>query len=161
MKAKLGRGPQKFTHHRDKGKEEYLISKPIAYLLLLFLVPAVFLPGCKDPGNKEYFAEYPEELLGSFAGPAGTLYFYPDEKVLVNLSDEYLYLLEGKENNQIYGYVFIRGNEKTFYYESEAFYLHDGKDTFAMINSTADKDKIIFILGNGEKALFERRSDQR
>ncbi|NLZ27338.1 MAG: hypothetical protein GX887_00050 [Firmicutes bacterium] len=125
------------------------------------LIAVAFLPGCKDPGNKEYFAEYPEELLGSFVGPAGTLCFYPDEEVLVNLSDEYHYLLEGKENNQIYGYVFIRGNEKTSYYESEAFYLHDGKDTFARIDSTADKDKIVFILGNGKKALFERQSDQQ
>ena len=53
---------------------------------------------------------------------------------MVCLSDDYLWLLEGQENDQTYGYVFMLGNEEISCDKAEAFYLHDGSDTFAKIN---------------------------
>jgi hypothetical protein len=78
--------------------------------------------------------------------------------VLVSESDDYVWLLEGKENDQTYGYVFILGNEEISYDKAEAFYLHDGIDTFAKINCRTETDKIIPRSGDKE-AVFERKSD--
>jgi hypothetical protein len=87
------------------------------------------------------------------------LSFYPDKEVLVCLSDDYLWLLEGQENDQTYGYVFILGNEVISYDKAEAFYLQDGSDTFAKINCRTEPDKIILLSGDENEAVFERRTD--
>lgn len=39
-----------------------------------------------------------EKLTGFFSGSADSLSFYPDGKILVNLSDDYTWLLEEKGN---------------------------------------------------------------
>ncbi|MGI6513970.1 MAG: hypothetical protein ACOX3D_06385 [Syntrophomonadales bacterium] len=133
-----------------------MIKKYFAGAFALLLIAAILL-GC-GPSDGKSVGE-PEELTGVFAGPAGYLSFYPDKEILVSLSDDYIWLLEGKENDQTYGYVFIHGNEEISYDKAEAIYLHDGKDTFARIICLASKDKIVLLPGNENEAVFERRTD--
>ncbi len=116
----------------------------------------MILGGCGTPGDKDVGEA--DELTGAFAGHAGYLSFYPDGEVLVSLSDDYVWLLEGKENDQTYGYVFILGNEEISYDKAEAFCLHDGSDTFAKINCRTETDKIIHLPGDENEAVFERLS---
>ena len=90
-----------------------MVNKRLFAGLLLFLITALFFAGYgKSPGNKDK-ETVREELTGSFSGTAGCLSFYQGGSVLVNLSEDYVWLLEKEENNQTYGYVFIHGNEKT------------------------------------------------
>jgi hypothetical protein len=90
----------------------------LAGVFALFLMTAV-LGGCGTSGGKD--AEEATELAGVFAGSAGYLSFYPDQEVLVSLSDDHVWLLKGKENHKTYGYVFILGNEEISYDKAEAF----------------------------------------
>ena len=133
-----------------------MIKKYLTGVFALFLIAAV-LGGCGASDGKSVGEA--NELTGAFAGPAGYLSFYPDKEVLVSLSDDYLWLLEGRENDQTYGYVFILGNEAISYDKAEAFYLHDGSDTFAKINCRTETDKIILFLGDENEAVFERRTN--
>jgi hypothetical protein len=125
-----------------------------AFALLLI---ASILSSCGTSTGKDVGEA--AELADVFAGPAGYLSFYPDKEVLVSLSDDYIWLLEGKENDQTYGYVFILGNEEISYDKAEAFYLHDGSDTFSKINCRTETDKIILLPGDENEAVFERRTD--
>lgn len=131
--------------------------KNLCMKILILLSITVVLGGCGTPGDKDVGEA--DELTGAFAGTAGYLSFYPDGEVLVSLSDDHVWLLEGKENDQTYGYVFILGNEEISYDKAEAFYLHDGSDTFAKINCRTETDKIILLPGNENEAVFERRTD--
>lgn len=131
--------------------------KNLCMKIFILLLITVFLGGCGASAGKD--AREADELTGAFAGPAGYLSFYPDREVLVSVSDDYIWLLEGKENDQTYGYVFILGNEEISYDKAEAFYLHDGSDTFAKINCRTETDKIILLPGKENEAVFERRTD--
>ncbi len=122
----------------------------------MFLIAAI-LGGCGASDKKDVGEA--TELADVFAGHAGYLSFYPDKEILVSLSDDYVWLLEGKENDKTYGYVFILGNEEISYDKAEAFYLHDGSNTFAKINCRTETDKIILLPGNENEAVFERRID--
>ena len=133
-----------------------MIKKYLTRGFALFLI-AVFLGGCGASDEKSIGEA--SDLRGTFASSAGHLSFYPDKEVLVSLSDDYLGLLEGRENDQIYGYVFILGNEEISYDKAEAFYLHDGSDTFSKIHCRTETDRIILLPGNENEAVFERRSD--
>ena len=77
--------------------------KNLCMKILILLSITVVLGGCGAPGDKDVGEA--DELTGAFAGPAGYLSFYPDGEVLVSLSDDHVWLLEGKENDQTYGYV--------------------------------------------------------
>ena len=131
-------------------------KKYLTGVFALFLIAAV-LGGCVASDEKDVGEA--AELADVFAGPAGYLSFYPDKEILVSLSDDYVWLLEGKENDKTYGYVFILGNEEISYDKAEAFYLHDGSNTFAKINCRTETDKIILLPGNENEAVFERRID--
>jgi hypothetical protein len=133
-----------------------MIKKFCMKTFILLLI-TVILGGCGVPDGKDVGEA--DELTGAFAGPAGYLSFYPDREVLVSLSDDYVWLLEGKENDHTYGYTFILSNEKISYDKAEAFYLNDGKDTFAKINCLTEKNKIVLLPGNENEAVFERKSD--
>lgn len=137
-------------------KEAKMIKKHLTGVFALFLIAAV-LSGCGGSNGKNDGKA--NDLTGAFVGSAGYLSFYPDKEVLVSLSDDYIWLLEGKENDQTYGYVFILGNEAISYDKAEAFYLHDDNKTFARINCRTETDKIIFLPGNENEAVFERRSN--
>lgn len=106
--------------------------KNLCMKIFILLLITLFLGGCGASDEKD--ARVADELTGAFAGPAGHLSFYPDREVLVSVSDDYVWLLEGKENDQTCGYIFILGNEEISYDKAEAFYLHDGSDTFAKTN---------------------------
>lgn len=134
-----------------------MIKKSCMRIFFILLI-TVILGGCGASDGKVVVGEA-DELTGAFAGPAGYLSFYPDGEVMVSLSDDYIWLLEGKENDQTYGYTFIQGNEKISYDKAEAIYLNDGKDTFAKINCLADKDKIVLLPGHENEAVLERRTD--
>ena len=133
-----------------------MIKRYFTGALALLLITAI-LSGCGTSEGKD--SGEVDELTCAFAGPDGYLSFYPDKEVLVSLSDDYVWLLEGKENDQTYGYVFILGNEEISYDKAEALYLHDGSDTFAKINCRAETNKIILLPGDENEAVFERRTD--
>ena len=133
-----------------------MIKKYLTGAFALLLITAI-LSGCGTSDEKD--SSESDELTGAFAGPAGYLSFYPDGEVLVSLSDDYIWLLEGKENDQTYGYVFILSNKEISFDKAEAFYLRDGSDTFAKINCQTETDKIILLPGKENEAVFERRTD--
>lgn len=124
---------------------------------LVFLLITGTLAGCGDKSGKS--GETAEGLSGTFVGEAGSLSFSEGGEVYVSLENDALWILEGRENEQSYGYVFILGNEMVSYDKAEAFYLHDGKDTFARIVCRTEKDKIILRSGDKNEAVFERRAD--
>ncbi len=124
---------------------------------LIFLLITGALAGCGDRGGKS--EETVEELSGTFVGEAGSLSFSEGGKVHVSLENDALWILEGRENEQTYGYVFILGNEMISYDKAEAFYLHDGRETFARIVCRTEKDKIILRSEDKNEVVFERRTD--
>lgn len=130
-----------------------LLKATVAALVVL----ATVLLACCGPKTKRD-KESVGELLGTFAGPAGRLVFLPESQVLLSLDEAALWALEGRDNERIYGYVFILGNEMVSYDEAEAFYLHDGKDTFAKIVCLTEKDRIV-LRAEDREAVFERRPD--
>jgi len=93
-------------------------KKYLTGVFALFLIAAV-LGGCVASDEKDVGEA--AELADVFAGPAGYLSFYPDREVLISLSDDYVWLLEGMENDQTYSYVFILGNEEISNGKAEAF----------------------------------------
>ena len=133
------------------------MCKKVLITAFVFLLITGTLAGCGDKGGKS--GETVEELSGAFVGEAGSLSFSEGGKVHVSLENDALRLLEGRENDQTYGYVFILGNEEISYDKAEAFYLHDGSDTFAKINCRTETDKIILLLGDENEAVFERRTN--
>lgn len=125
--------------------------------LLLILMTAVCLAGCGDSSGKTGHGTA-WELIGTFCGPAGSLIFYEGGEVLVNLSDDYVWFLEEKENNRVYGYVFIHRNEKSSYDIAEYIFFHDNMDTFAKLNCLVENDKIVLYPGGESEAVFERQN---
>lgn len=124
--------------------------KIVAFVLLLAaVIIAVWKPG----GPR--IQSPPEDPVGMFTGSSGSLTFLPDKKVTVNVTEDALWVLEGRQNEQTYGYVFILGNAMISYDKAEFFYLHDEKDTFARIVCRVDGDKII-LRGEGTEAVFEK-----
>lgn len=133
-----------------------MIRKHLIGAIALLLIMG-FFSGCGTPEGKDVGEA--DELTGTFSGPDGYFSFYPEKEVLVSLSEDYLWLLEGKENDHTYGYVFILGNEECSYDKAEAIYLHDGSATFAMINCITEEGKITLLPGGQQILVFERRTD--
>ncbi|MEA4816418.1 MAG: hypothetical protein VB120_06140 [Lachnospiraceae bacterium] len=125
------------------------------FIILFFAIFAQYATSDIKP-NKT--AE--KELTGLFSGTSGSLIFSEGKKVSVSLSDDFVYILNGRANNQTYGYVFILGNEEISYERAEAFYLNDGSVVFSMVSCTTEKDKITFLLEDKKKPfLKEQRID--
>jgi len=120
-------------------------------LILVFIILffAQFMASEKPASSPE------KKLTGVFSGTAGSLNFIEERKVSINLSENFAYILNGRENNQTYGYVFILGNEEISYEKAEAFYLNDGSAVFAMISCITKEDSITFLLEDKKTAVFE------
>ena len=107
-------------------------------------------------------------LVGEFVTEGGSKLTFTDDGVsdywdtgyvLVELADDAEYLLEGRENNKTYRYLFGIRNEPAPYDVADAFSLLDGAEKFAMCGSryTALCDLLLDPYSpDGEELLFER-----
>lgn len=134
--------------------------KKILTVGLVLALAITLLAGCgESDGGEKQAQKQAEELSGKYSGDGGSLSFYPEGEVLVSFSDDFVWVLNGKENNKTYGYAFVKENEVTSYDKAEYLYLTDGKNSFAFINCIAEKDKITLYPGKSHETVLERVTD--
>ena len=124
-----------------------MLKKGFTFMLIMVtMLTMSLLAGCG--GQKE--------LIGEFTGDGGTMTFSQDGKVQMDLSEDLVWILNGKENNSIYTCTFMKDNKVVSYEEAEYLYLGNGTNTFAYINWKMENDKIILYPGKSHETEFAK-----
>ena len=145
------------------------MRKRIIFSLIIVLM-LCSLTGCGYNGNKPPDSKVATPLVGEFVTVGGSKLTFTDDgdedlstgNVLVELSNDTEYLLEGRENNIVYRYIFSMNNLPANYDVADDFQLSNGDEWFAMCHSryTGNGEFILKpYLPSGDEIIFERVVD--
>ncbi len=127
-------------------------------IITIILLIMVFMVGCGNEGGSSN-----KELLGKYAGDAGSLEFLPEGKIKIDFNKDYTWMaMSSSRNHKIHTYNFLTDERKIVSYdkgEHLSFQENGKKSSFIYHPCKVEKDKIILHPDSVNETVFNKVSE--